>query len=487
MPFYHGIKVSEQVTSVATPLVATSGVPFVIGTAPIQKVGGSANVPVLANTYAEAVAALGYSDDWSTYTLCEFIYAHFQLYGMSPVIFLNVLDLANADMKEAVAAADLTVTGKQVKLSVDAIDTTVVVKAQGGTGDALVLDTDYSLLYDGEFLIIEVLSGGSVFSATALNVAYSKIKISGVEAADIIGGYDTETKLTTGLECINQVMARHGLVPDLICAPGWSHNSTVAAAMAAKASGINGMFKAKALIDVLTTSAGADHYSEITAWKSTNNITDKTQVLCWPMVKLGDYAFHMSTHAAGLMAQVDTNNGGSPNESPSNKRLQVDSMVTDDGDGSYSEVVLTLTEANTLNAAGVVTALNFMGSFVLWGNYTAAYGISTDVKDYFISVSRMFGWVGATLIQTFWSKLDRPMTKLLIGSIVDSANIWFNGLVSEGKLLGARVEYIESENTLTALMAGVVNLHVYMTPPSPAQEIDFVLEYDVAYVTSALA
>ena len=29
--------------------------------------------------------------------------------------------------------------------------------------------------------------------------------------------------------------------------------------------------------------------------------------------------------------------------------------------------------------------------------------------------------------------------------------------------------------------------HVYMTPPSPAQEIDFVLEYDVSYVRSALA
>lgn len=36
------------------------------------------------------------------------------------------------------------------------------------------------------------------------------------------------------------------------------------------------------------------------------------------------------------------------------------------------------------------------------------------------------------------------------------------------------------------LMAGIIKLHVYMTPPSPAQEIDFVLEYDASYVTSAL-
>jgi len=39
---------------------------------------------------------------------------------------------------------------------------------------------------------------------------------------------------------------------------------------------------------------------------------------------------------------------------------------------------------------------------------------------------------------------------------------------------------------VTNLMAGIVKLHVFVTPPSPAQEIDFVLEYDPAYVTEAL-
>jgi hypothetical protein len=35
-------------------------------------------------------------------------------------------------------------------------------------------------------------------------------------------------------------------------------------------------------------------------------------------------------------------------------------------------------------------------------------------------------------------------------------------------------------------MAGIIKAHIYMTPPSPAQEIDFVLEYDAEYVASAL-
>ena len=43
-----------------------------------------------------------YSDDWATYTLCEFMYSHFKLFACQPVIFCNVLDIATA--KEASAA-----------------------------------------------------------------------------------------------------------------------------------------------------------------------------------------------------------------------------------------------------------------------------------------------------------------------------------------------------------------------------------------------
>ena len=98
----------------------------------------------------------------------------------------------------------------------------------------------------------------------------------------------------------------------------------------------------------------------------------------------------------------------------------------------------------------------------------------------------MFGCVGNTLIRTFWSKLDKPMNRRLLDTIMDTANIWLNGLVGSGYLLGARAEMLESENPLTDLMAGIVKIHIYMTPPSPAQEIDFILEYDTSYVTSAL-
>ena len=45
---------------------------------------------------------------------------------------------------------------------------------------------------------------------------------------------------------------------------------------------------------------------------------------------------------------------------------------------------------------------------------------------------------------------------------------------------------LESENPLTALMAGRAKFHVYLTPPAPLQQMDWVLEYDTSYLTAAL-
>lgn len=472
----HGVYVSEQATSVSTPVVADSGIPFVIGIAPIQSANAPAavGIPVLCTSLSEVVEKLGYSEEVDAqgcykYSLCEFMYSHFNLYGCQPVIFCNLLNPST--MKAGVPAEDKTVVNHKITLPVEAIgDSTLIVKAAGGMGDAYVMDTDYTVYYNSGKCIIETLDGGAIHTAATLNVAYSAVTPDSV----------TDTTVATGLEAIEQCMGVTGIVPDLICAPGFSGGAAVAAVMATKAAGINGMFVAKALIDVST--ADADDYSKVVALKNSNNFTDENEILCWPMLKQGDRKFHMSTQLAGLMASVDTGNGGCPYESPSNKALKCDAVILADG----TEVNLTLTQANILNAGGIVTALSFMGGTVAWGNYTACYPTNTDVKDYFIPVSRMFDWIGKTEIYTFWNKLDKPMDRRLVDSILDTVNIWINGLVGAGRLLGGRAEYISEENPTADRMAGIMRIHNYITPPSPAQEIDFILEYDVDYATSAL-
>jgi len=479
MDYFHGIRTKQEKTSVATPVTAGSGISFVVGTAPVHAVGGEVNKPVIAFSYGEAVAAIGYSDDWSKYSLCEVMYSHFKLYGVGPVIFVNVLDPESHST--AVKAADVNVVDGQCELPFDAIESSVVVKDQGGAAGDYAKGTDYDLIYEDDKLILEVLSGGGIaVDVLKLSLAYNTVDVTKVTDAEVIGGFNVTTKAYSGFELIDRVFPMFGIVPDVLLCPGWSQNSEVAAIMASKASGINGLFDGKALIDVDTETA--THYADVPAWKTSVNAVDDDQILCYPMAKLGDRKFHMSTHLAGLMASVDIDNDNCPCESPSNKALKIDSTVNADG----TEVPLDLQQANFLNSNGIVTAINFVNGFVLWGNETACFPGNTDVKDYFISVSRVFAWVSNAVILTFWSKIDGNLTPRLIGTILDSMNIWLNGLTSEEKLLGGRIEFRTEDNSDVDLLAGKASFRIYLAPASPAKEIEYILEYDAGYVSAAL-
>lgn len=227
-------------------------------------------------------------------------------------------------------------------------------------------------------------------------------------------------------------------------------------------------------------------YSDVPAWKNNNNITQPSQLVTWPKYTLGGKIYHSSVHQAGVMSKTDATEdlgGGSPCESASNKTIQIDGMALADG----TEVLLDLVKANYLNSNGIITALNLTGSFVSWGNETACYPANTDVTDYFYCVSRMFSWVANSVILSMWSKVDKKLNKRLIESVTQSINIWLNGLMAEEKILGGRVEFLEEENTTADLLAGKAKFHIYLTPPSPAKELDFVLEYDVSYLENIFA
>ena len=480
-----GVHVFEKATSVQTPKVATVGIPFVVGTAPVQSAAKPAksNVPVLVTSWDEAVEKLGFSYDWESYTLCEFMYSHLQLFGAQPVIFCNINDPAS--MKREEAAADYTVADHRVAVSVDAIADTIKVSVAEGAGEtaatrALERDTDYSILYDRDdtdtyVCIVELLEDGSAYDAETVNIAYNEANPTTATVADVVDG----------VAQVDACLTAVGLVPDLIAAPGWSHNTVVAAVMATKAAAINGLFKGKAVIDADSGEDGVTEYSQLSGYKNKNNFVDVDQIICWPMVQLGDYRFHLSTQLCGLMATVDAGNRGIPYESPSNKNLNMDTCVLKDG----TPVNLTWNQVDLIAGSwGVVTAVNFLDSgWVAKGNYTACYPGNTDVKDQFIPVSRMFDFIGNTLIRTFWSKLDKPMTPALRDSILQTCNIWRGGLTGGGYLYGARAEMLAEENPLTSLLDGIITLHIYNAPPVPAQEIDFILEYDVSYMETALA
>jgi hypothetical protein len=436
-------------------------------------VGGKVNEVVMAQSYAEAVEQMGYSDDWSKYGICEEIYTAFQLYQTSPIFIVNVLDPSKHKME--ISAKSMTPEDNQILLPLEAIaDTVTVTDKEAGT--------DFDVFYNDDNCVVEFLKD----QTEAVEVKYSEVDPSQITKDDIIGGYSVTTHKTTGLELIDSVFPKYTEVPDIILCPNWSHDAEVAAVMSAKAENINGIFEAMAILDVDTTASGVTYYSDVPAWKKKKNFTKKTEIVCFPKIALGERIFNFSTQLAGSISATDNDDdlgGGTPCESASNKTLQADRMVLADG----TEVVLDLQNANYLNENGIVTGLNFYNGFVSWGNYTACYPSNTDVADYFYCINRMFRWVAKCCILSYWSYVDRKLTRRLIDAILQGMNDWLNGLTAEEKILGGRIEMNEDENTTTALMAGHVKFHIYITPPSPLQQLDFVLEYDLSYLEALMA
>lgn len=481
MSYTHGVYKTEVPTSLVPPVRTTAGLPVFVGTSPIHLAGDLTNVnkPQLCYTYREAVEKFGFNREFGRYTLCEAIHSQFALFNVSPVVLINVLDPAEhktggTSVEEFTLVNGAANLGKDVPLGLVKVPN---ISLAPEDPDA-VAGTDYSLSFnsDGE-AILSVLAGGMFASATKVKAKVTKLSPEAVDENDIIGCVDVSTGAYTGLELVNHVFPKFRLIPGLLAAPKWSRKPSVAAVMAAKMSNINGHFSGESVVDIPSDEAAAPLYTDAPGWKNENNYALPNQIACWGKPKLGETAYHMSTQLVSLMNKVDASNEGIPFESPSNKNLQMDGLYTDGG----AEVLLGPDQAAYLNGEGIITALNFTGGWVAWGSREAVYPANTDPKDAFIPIRRMFHWIGNEFILTFWQKVDKPITRRLVKTIVNSYNVRLNGLAAREAILGGRVEFLEDENPLTDLIDGILRFHLYVTPPSPAREIRAILEFDPTY------
>jgi len=490
--FKHGVSWSDVPTSVISPVEALPGVNVVFGSAPLHLVmnGRDAlNKPNIFNRYEDAVAALGFSNDWARYDICEHMDALFVEFGMYPVIYVPCND--PEDGATPISPLTVTLVNGQVDTLKELLAWTVVVKDQTGT-TTYELGTDYllSLSNTNTWVITRVSTGNIPADNSQLKVEGDAPSTTPIDAATIIGGVDTDTGQRTGLEVIEDVFQTTGLVPGIIICPAFSKDPTVAAVMEAKCENINGCFACTCLIDVDTGTIKVA--SGVKAWKDANNISFPRQQCLFgnPVLKgavVGQPGsaqqvtkrFNFASQQGPLMQWVDTYKGnGLPYHSPSNKNLRMNGLETEDGD----EIAMHLLDANMLNGQGIVTALNFVGGWRSWGNRTAAFPANTDVKDMFIPVRRMFDFIGNTIVLTIWQKVDEPGNRRLIDAIVNSLQLWLDGLANSEALLGARIEFRQDENPTTELLNGHFTFHIYIAVPTPAEWLDFRIEYWIPFI-----
>ena len=391
-------------------------------------------------------------------------------------VVVTYRQMATALGGEAITT-ELTLTDTSFNLPTDTIVESVVILTGGvDTLVDLVEGEDFEIEYDGASAVVNILDDSKLVDDT-ISISYHEIDAGKVTAADIIGGIDAATGKATGLELVDSVFPMYNLVVGTLIAPKYSEDATVAAALKAKAKKISGMFPAMAVVDLSTENAKT--YQSAVTLKNNSNLNDGHVIVCWPQVSAGGVRYHLSTQVAALMAQIDAGNEDLPYQSPSNQSLQMDSAVLADG----TEIYLQQEQANLLNQNGVVTAFAFSG-WRAWGNHTGVAD-SGDVKDKFIPVRRMLNYLINTFTITYLSRLDMPLNRRQIDSILNSANIWLSGLTSRGALLGATIS-LDPDLTTADLLDGHIRFKIYYAAPPPAQAITVTFEYNPDYLSSLL-
>lgn len=504
MAFVHGITTQEG-TSSTTPInISAAGLPFIIGTA--GGFGSTNALPVnelkLIQSWEEYVSIFGYSEPnvscgslkKHAYTLDEFAYAFFKLYNGEAAIFVNVLNPA-IHKKSSTLVKNVIFdekTGRAIFIDQSAILSTITLTLQEGESQAFT-SADFDFVVEDGILYLQSKKTEEgtwkIPSGKNLTVSnYSVLDTSVIGAQEIIGTYDPLNGKRSGIELEKQCFQQFRQIPGIILAPHFSKIPSVAIALSSVADDESDLFTGIAIADLPsgTETIGESQiegpvvYSEIYNYKNTNGLNYESLVLCWPSLEYDGILFNFSTHLTGVMVKTDTEHGNYTYASPSNNAAKITGMVNASGDGVW----LTHREAQTINYYGVVTCLNFINSWAIFGNSCSSFPTQTAPNKYFISNVRTIRWLLNTLIINYWSRIDIPVSRIQIESLVNSANTFLDGLKTAGVLIGAEVTFNSSDNTIEDMSSGKFKIRLKWCSPPPLEHLEIVHEYDATYLST---
>ncbi len=296
-----------------------------------------------------------------------------------------------------------------------------------------------------------------------------------VQASNIIGTVSSTGK-RTGLQIVDTLFSQFGFTARLIIAPGYSTMSAVATEMIAKANLKS--VRAMALIDA---PVGYTPQQVINARGTGGilNYSDYRAVICYPHVKVWDTATNserlepLSSRLAGVIAKTDHEKGYW--WSPSNQEIQgiigIERPIT-------ASVNDPNTEANQLNAAGVVTVFNSFGTgYRVWGNRSSAFPSKTDPLN-FINIQRTADIIAESLEYYALQWLDKPI-QVAIDGVLSGTNAFIRTLIGRGALIDGYCYFPKDKNPESELANGHLTFAYHIMPPPPAERITFYEVIDI--------
>lgn len=477
--YKHGIGTDRQTAEPAMPKQNAESAVLVVGTAPINLASSPAvNVLVLAQKKSDAVAALGYCEEFDKYTLLHSVYSSFNKFGTGPVVFVNVLDPKKRDHLTALASSDIKVIGGKALLKETGVMLDKIVVS--GSAGELKAGEDYVASFDEDgYVVLAATDTGAMKNLESISVAGSKLNPEGVTEADIIGGIDEDGN-RSGLELVDEVFPRLGVVPTILIAPGFSKKPAVAAALEAKAQLIYSTTNAFALVDLSSASDGATKKEDVAKEKAKTTVADRWNVPLWPMALVDGYKIWMSAHAAALIQSNTTQHNGIPSDSPDNHDFMIDGLCLEDG----TPVFMTQDDVNDyLNAQGICSALK-LPTWKFWGNNTAAYPTSKAAMNRYIKSVLMLNWMENTFKLNYLSSIGRNASTKQINDIVDRFNQYLNGLTPD-HLAGGSIVFDIDENPIEDRLAGRYKFRTRYADWIPTEYIENIFEYDVSILEAA--
>ena len=482
--YTHGISTNRKPTALASPVITKANIQVIIGTAPVNMCEdpySAVNVPIAVYSMQDAIKKVGYSKNFDKFTICQSLFASFNVFAVAPIVLINVLD-PNNHIK-AVTALPYDVNNYKAKIPVEGIllDTLEVTNLSGSTTYELI--TDYVATFDDDgSVIISITKTGAASNETQINVAYTQLDPEQVTAEDIIGGYNVSDRIKKGLEVIGDIYPKLGLVPGTLIAPGFSHIPVVNTAMTAKTELIYSLFSAKCISDIDSSDGNADSIDKVREWKNSNGYSDRRMLASWPKVKVGEYSYYFSAQLAALLQYMAAINQGIPSNSPDNNLLKITGLVLENGE----EVIFDMSEANDYcNACGVITAINING-WLCWGNNTSIYPLSTDVIDRWITSVMMFDYIENNFKLSFFSKVSNKANYREIENIVNSENMTLNGLQGSGDIAGGEISFSMDDNPINQILGGRIKFRERIATYPPMESIENEFEFDPTILQSAL-
>lgn len=465
--------------TVAQSATQAGTTPVYVGCAPINLVRGYAdidvvNYPVKLSNLPNAQQTIGYSDDWDSFSLGEVISAHFDNANgnIGPIYVINVLD-PDVHRKADVTTVNLAFSNGRATIKSDTIilDTLAL--------EGKVEGVDYSVDYNFTKGMVIINSIGADKITGSVVTSYNEVDASLVTADDIIGGVTANGEYS-GLGALQLLYQEKFAVCNLFAAPGWSENPEVYNAMNAAASQINGHWYALVCADMPLNDGTEDvnTIAKAVKWKKDNGYTNERSKVFWPMAKGSNgHLYHLSTMAVVEFMRTDYSHDSVPMETCGNKTIPVVAQYFGEGSKNrgFDQV-----SSKELTSNGISTCVFWGGSWVLWGDHTAAYvyGDDVDPRCIFDVSMRMLFHITNDFQREWGTEIDGPFTKQLRDRIINREQEKLDALVARGALIGnPAVLFLESNNSTEDMMNGDFRWDIPVTPTPPLKSATAYVAY----------